>query len=384
MKLLLNVAAAVLFATPAFAACDLAAPDAKTAGLDCARAWMDANLRVNDIVTVGTHNSYKAAIPEKLMALVRGVSPSGGRGLDYAHLPLAQQLDGGARAIEIDVVYDPKGGMYAKPLGASATSEAMPEAWTAAMSAPGFKVLHIQDIDFHSVCATFVVCLRQLKDWSRAHPDHVPILVSLNAKDDAIALPGSVTPLKFDTAAYDALDAEILSVFSRDELITPDLVQGSAPTLRDAITTNGWPTLGTTRGKFLFALDEHGDKAKAYVGGRTSLEGRAMFVNMDDETAPQAGFIVLNEPDALAARIAADVGNNFIVRTRADADTVEARSNNTVRRDKALASGAQYISTDYMTPDTRFGAYEARMPAGVIAACNPLRRPERCAGLPVE
>ncbi|MBV9904010.1 MAG: acid phosphatase, partial [Alphaproteobacteria bacterium] len=243
--------------------------------------------------------------------------------------------------------------------------------------------LHIQDIDFHTVCVTFIDCLNELKTWSKAHPDHVPILVSLNAKEDSIPLPGSTTPLKFDAAAYDALDAEIMSVFSREELVTPDQVQGGAATLRDAVETTGWPTLGATRGKFLFALDEHGDKMKTYIGGRKSLEGRVMFVNAD-ESMPQAGFLVLNEPDTLAARIADDVAKNFVIRTRADADTVEARTNTTVRRDKAFASGAQYISTDYMHPDTRFGPYEARMPAGVIAACNPLRKPERCGGLPIE
>ena len=107
-----------------------------------------------------------------------------------------------------------------------------------------------------------------------------------------------------------------------------------------------------------------------------------MFVNAPEDS-PAAAFLVLNETTD-NPRIAADVAKNFLVRTRADADTVEARSNTTARRDAALASGAQYVSTDYMHPDTRFGPYQARMPAGVIAACNPQRRPERCAGLPVE
>ena len=364
------------------AACNLNAADAAGAGQGCARAWMDANLHLNDIVTVGTHNSYKAAIPDKLMTLVKMGSARTALGLDYSHLPLAQQLDDGARAIEIDVVYDPKGGMYAHPAGAAMTGEVMPADWTAAMARPGFKVLHVQDIDFHAVCITFVACLKELKAWSKAHPDHVPILVTLNAKDDAIPLPGSVTPLKFDAAAYDALDAEILSVFSHSELVTPDSVQGDVPTLREAILTKGWPALGATRGKFLFALDESGAKIVPYMGNRRSLEGRVMFVNAPEDS-PAAAFLVLNETSD-NPRIAADVAKNFLVRTRADADTVEARSNTTARRDAALASGAQYVSTDYMHPDTRFGPYLARMPDGVIAACNPQRRPERCAGMPVE
>ena len=383
MRLLFGVLTAlVLSAAPACADCDLQAADAAAAGPGCARAWMDENLRLNDLVTVGTHNSYKTAIPDKIMALVRMGASSEARGLDYSHVPLTEQLDDGARAIELDVVYDPEGGLYARPAGAAMTGEPLSDDFVATMSKPGFKVLHIQDIDFHSVCLTFVACLQELKAWSKAHPDHIPILITINAKDDSIPMPASVTPLKFDTAAFDALDKEILSVFSPDELLTPDVVQGGAPTLRDAILTDGWPKLGAVRGRFLFALDESGDKLAAYIGGRRSLEGRVMFVNTTED-APQAAYLTLNETSDIP-RITADVQKNFLVRTRADADTVEARANDTSRRDKALASGAQYVSTDYMHPDTRFGPYQARMPAGVIAACNPQRRPERCAGLPVE
>ncbi|HXC55269.1 MAG TPA: phosphatidylinositol-specific phospholipase C1-like protein [Rhizomicrobium sp.] len=383
MRVLIGAAAALmLMAAPARADCNLAAPDAAAAGPACARAWMDQNLHLNDIVTVGTHNSYKAAISDKIMALLKGVAPRQAAGLDYSHLPLAEQLDDGARAIEIDVAYDPKGGLYAHPAGAAMTGEPVSDAYVAAMSQPGFKVLHVQDIDFHAVCITFVICLRELKTWSGAHPDHVPILITLNAKDDAIPMPNSVTPLKFDTAAFDALDAEVLSVFSRSELVTPDQIQAGAPSLRDAVLAHGWPTLGATRGKFLFALDESGDKIAAYQGGRKSLEGRVMFVNAPEDS-PAAAYLTLNETSDIP-RITADVQKGFLVRTRADADTVEARTNDTARRDKALASGAQYVSTDYMHPDTRFGPYLARMPAGVIAACNPQRQPERCAGLPVE
>jgi hypothetical protein len=383
MRILFGAAAALLLsATPAFAACDLAAPDAKAAGPGCARAWMDKNLHLNDIVTVGTHNSYKMAIPGKIMSLIRFGSKKAARELDYSHLPLAQQLDDGARAIEIDVVYDPQGGLYDHPAGAGMTGEDLSAEFKATMAKPGFKVLHVQDIDFHSVCLTFVACLTELKTWSAAHPDHVPILVTLNAKDDEIAMPGSVTPLKFDTAAFDALDAEILSVFSRDELVTPDQVQGNAPTLRDAVLTKGWPTLGETRGKFLFALDEEGAKIAAYIAGRKSLEGRVMFVNAPEDS-PAAAYLTLNETTDIP-RITDDVRSGFLVRTRADADTLEARANDTSRRDKALASGAQYVSTDYMHPDLRFSPYQARMPDGVIAACNPVRAAGKCAGIPVE
>ena len=107
-----------------------------------------------------------------------------------------------------------------------------------------------------------------------------------------------------------------------------------------------------------------------------------LFVNTD-EASPAAGYITLNEHSD-APRITADVKAGFVVRTRADADTVEARSNDTTRRDAALASGAQYVSTDYPHPDTRLSDYQARLPGGAITVCNPVRAADKCAGIPVE
>jgi hypothetical protein len=83
--------------------------------------------------------------------------------------------------------------------------------------------------------------------------------------------------------------------------------------------------------------------------------------------------VTLNEPIEQQARIAAAVKAGIIVRTRADADTVEARTNDRKRQDVAFATGAQYVSTDYMTPDTRFSSYEAHLPGGGTARLDPVR-----------
>jgi hypothetical protein len=363
-------------------ACGPRAAHAKAAGPGCARVWMDRNLRLNDVMTVGTHNSYKQAISPRLYALIRAGHPAADA-IDYHHPTLTAQLDDGARGLELDVAYDPLGGRFAHPIGPKLTGEAPPSDFDQVMAKPGFKVMHIQDIDFRSSCLTFVICLRTIKAWSDAHPDHIPILISINAKDDKSPVPGGVDALKFDTAAYDALDAEVRSVLAPKDLITPDDVQGRYPTLREAVTHDNWPTLGASRGKILFALDEDPPKVAAYRGPRKSLEGRVMFINTD-ETSPAAAYLTLNEALTDTAHIIRDVKANFLVRTRADADTVEARKNDVRRRDLALTSGAQYVSTDYRHSETRFSAYEVRLPASKIAVCNPQRRPERCDGLEME
>jgi hypothetical protein len=311
------------------------------------------------------------------MALIRSVAPNGWQGLDYSNVPLREQLDDGARALELDLVYDPEGGRFAHPAGARIAAVPVSADYVAAMSKPGFKVLHIQDVDYTSNCLTFIACLTMIRDWSQEYPGHAPILITMNTNDAKSRTPGGTDELPFDETAYRALDAEIRSVFPPRELVTPDDVQGGFPTLREAVREHGWPRLGWARGRLLFALDEEAPHIAAYLGKRATLRGRVLFLNVPEDS-PFSAYITLNEA-ADVARITADVKAGLIVRTRADADTVEARSGDTRRRDAALASGAQYVSTDYRHP--RRGA---RLPGANVTVCNPQRRPERCAGIAIE
>ena len=347
--------------------CDLEHPSGQPG---CTRAAVDA-LPMNAIQTIGTHNSYKAAIAPKEMALLKSINPKTAASLDYAKPSLTTQLEAGARQLELDYVYDPQGGRYATPLGLKLAKDAAEAPYDAApMMAPGLKVMHVPDIDYRSVCATFVSCLTEVRAWSRAHPDHVPILIIMNLKDDNIPFPGAVPLLPFDAKAMASIDAEIRSVFPDAELITPDKVQGRAASLREAVATKGWPKLKAARGKVMFAMDEGPEKTGRYLGPNGSLRGRVMFVNVE-ESSPAAGYITLNEPVEQAERIRRAVAAGLIVRTRADADTVEARSNDRARQEAAFASGAQYVSTDYMEPDPRLGPYEAHLPGGGVARRAP-------------
>jgi hypothetical protein len=374
----LFAAGLLLLFSHARADCDLttwqAPRDAK-----CTREWMDENLHVNDLLSIGTHNSYKMAIPEAEMAQLRARSSRGAIVLDYSHKPLAEELDGGARQLELDVYYDPQGGRFADPLAPRTLGQRLDAAVTAELAKPGFKVMHIPDLDFRSTCIRFVTCLQTIKAWSDAHPDHTPIVILINAKDDRAAGINGAEVLKFDAAAFDALDAEVASVFSDKQLITPDQVQGKHKTLREAVRAGGWPKLRDARGRVFFALDEAPAKVAMYRGERKSLEGRRMFVNID-EASPAAAYITLNEPLQDASRIREAVETGLIVRTRADADTLEAREGKTERRETALRSGAQYVSTDYMQPDPRFGKYSVSLPDGVTTVCNPVRAKRRCGG----
>lgn len=376
---ILLAAATLALVGPAAAqsGCALKAADARAAGHGCARAWMDANLKLNDLMAVGTHNSYKTSAPPAVLAML---SASSQITLDYGHRPLVEQLDAGARQLEIDVYYDPQGGRFAEPARLKQAGITVDPAIVAAWKRPGFKVMHVVDADVLSSCVTLTACLTIIRDWSAAHPDHTPILLMFNTKTDRSSAPGGTNALPFDAAAFDALDAEVRSVIPAKAMITPDDVQGRYPTLREAVLAGNWPTLGAARGKVLLALDEGPEKVAIYRGARKSLEGRVFFVNTD-EASPAAAYLTLNDPLTEGDRIKAAVKAGFIVRTRADADTKEARVNDTRRREAALASGAQWVSTDYLWPDARFpGGYSVRLPAPAAALCNPVRAVVRCAG----
>ena len=78
------------------------------------------------------------------------------------------------------------------------------------------------------------------------------------------------------------------------------------------------------------------------------------------------------------------IAQGYVVRTRADADTVESRTNDTGPRDAAIASGAQWVSTDYPVPDPRFSDYMVAIPDGHPARCNPINAPAACRSVALE
>jgi hypothetical protein len=307
------------------------------------------DLPINKVQLIGSHNSYKQAIDPNLLALLKKDHPEAVRGLEYSHVSLSEQLTLGLRNLEIDVYADEKGGKYSHPRGLEWEGEHPPYDPDGEMNKPGFKVLHVQDIDFRTNCLTFAGCLKELRAWSDQHKDHYPVFITMNTKDQAIKDHAELTqPEKFTDVVFDRLDKEILDNLGRGYLITPDDIRGSFPSLESAVLSGHWPTMGQARGKFIFILDEKGEHFKAYVKGHPSLKNRVLFADAPAGT-PEAAFMILNDPQkpAEAARIKDMVRMGYIVRTRADADTEEARRNDKSRFGAACHSGAQIITTDY-------------------------------------
>lgn len=299
---------------------------------------MDGDLRVDALQAEGTHNSYH-------------VQPrSAPSEWQYTQAPLDEQLASqGVRAIELDVWWTPRCGRY--------------------------RVYHAPVVDAVSTCDWLTDCLQVVRDWSDAHRGHQPMFIQLEIKHVFSAATAE--------AELSALDAELLSVFPADAIITPAGVRSTRASVRQALDTDGWPTLGFARGRVMFFLDNRGDAfADAYTHGGADLEGRVAFAP-GAPSDPFAAIAVLNDPvpdhDAIVAALAA----HMLVRTRADSDGVEARANDTSRLTAALASGAHIISTDFPAPVTGLD-YSVDIPGGMPARCNPVTAPAGCTPTDIE
>lgn len=298
---------------------------------------MDDAVGLNQIQVIGSHNSYHISNFDQ----IGGLSPAAAA-LDYTHDPLPEQLDEGLRTLELDVWLLDDGELH---------------------------VQHFPDFDAISTCDLFTNCLTQVQAWSAANPDHVPLGILVEVKGN---------PETYGAAGMDQIDDDIRSVFAEDELITPDDVRGDAPTLAEAVP-EGWPTLGESRGRVMFAMDNEDAVRDLYTDGHESLEGRVLFTS-SAEGRPDAAFIKRNDPTGSLADIQRLVAAGYIIRTRADADLLLAQNGETEDRENAFASGAQWVSTDYPATEdpAPHSGYTVAFPDGTFARCNPVNAPDGC------
>jgi hypothetical protein len=295
-----------------------------------------AGLRLHQLQAMGTHNSYHVS------------SGSSVKDLDYTHKPLPEQLDAGARQFELDLNFTTPG-------------------------AP-IEVYHLGLVDQMSNCPLLKDCLQALRGWSEGRPGHHILYVMLELKT-------AYNAVLWDELLAD-LEAELLAVWPREDIVAPDDVQGDAATVREGLAANGWPTIDASRGKILFVLHDGGNWRDSYVAAGTG--GRLLFPDaFGDLAAPFAAVHTINDPIGDAAAIAAAVDAGHLVRTRADADLVEPLAGDDSRAMAALASGATFISTDYPPPMGEVD-YVFEIPGGTPSRCNPRAAPADCTPADIE
>ena len=349
-----------------------------------ASAQSDAELRLNQIQIIASHNSYKKRPSEKELKFLMKVKDKLGKennpiALDYGHLPFDSQFTYfNVRGLEIDINNDPKGGFFYKRKINAFVHGLKQKSGVEELKKPGLKVLHIKDVDYETNYYTFKQSLLALKKWSDEHPNHLPMFINIESKNGApgdenglLRFVGFKRGIRFDLAACDSIDAEIKSVFGDDlkGVLTPDHARGSHATLDEMASANDWPLLSACRGKVLFAME--GGAVENYLVNHTSLKGRAMFV-YSEPGRPEAAFVKRNNSTRDKEKIKELVKQGYIIRTRSDAETWEARSNDYTDMNNAFESGAQITSTDFYQPDLRFSTFQVKFPEGGPGRKNPI------------
>ncbi|MEL0641761.1 Ca2+-dependent phosphoinositide-specific phospholipase C [Pseudoalteromonas aliena] len=321
---------------------------------------------------IGSHNSYKKILNVGVKHKLNDLNSKLMASIDYGHSPITKQLNSGVRHLEIDVLKDPNGDLYIKPWANSfATAPLFNELEKKQLATPGFKVMHIPDIDVQSHCVLLSGCLNTLKTWSEANPQHFPIVVMLNVKETRSDLVLGNNPLKFTSKDYYLLD-EVIRKSLPSSLFTPDNLRKIPLSLNQTVVKFGWPSTRALAGKFIFLFDGNTQQSALYKQNRPSLKGASMFANYD-ESEPEAAFMVVNNPTLNFYKIQQLVLKGYMVRTRADATLSATNSQRTIQFNAAKSSGAQVISTDFIpgSPQQARFNYVVQFDEGHLVRTNP-------------
>jgi Phosphoinositide phospholipase C, Ca2+-dependent len=300
-----------------------------------------AELRLNQLQWIGTHNSYH-------------IEPSPNEAfpdLAYSHQPLPEQLAMGLRFFELDIQTP------AKRRGTSATSE--------------LEVFHVVGIDEGTHCRAFRLCLQQIGDFVEENPHAGPVFVQLELK-----LQKGVRGQQIANTLM-AVNAEIVQTIGRAGLLVPSDIADKPTSLRSSVQSGGWPLASQASSKIIFILNSSDRVTEIYLRMLRADFRKVMFPALEDRTDPRAA--VINTFD-LSSDIACQASQSGqLVITYADWRTTAARNNDTSQRDAAFKSGAQLIATDFPVPDLRKSSYQVSFSDGLVSTSNPyLRKRQTC------
>lgn len=329
--------------------------------------------RVSSLRFLGSHNSYHIAPDAVAANLIRLVAPDGARQLDYTHPPLTEQLEQwGLRQFEWDLYLDSEGGRFASP-AAWLTAQRQefdvpPFDPNGEMEQPGIKILHAPDFDYRSHNHSLRDGLRELRRWSESQPGHEPVFMLLELKDESY-LP-STRPEAWEPEGLVHLEREILEELPRESIFAPRDLAADFPTLREAVTERGWPTLAELLGKVVFLLDNEGRVRNRYLDLPGGYRDRLLFTSVAADH-PAAAWMKRNDPIGQEVEIKRLVAQGFMVRTRADAGLAPrllesaTPTERTAQRDAAFRCGAQLISSDFACDSSSAPDYGVRQGSGV-------------------
>lgn len=219
-------------------------------------------------------------------------------------------------------------------------------------AAPGDWFVFHEDYPFmrRSSCQQLSDCLGQLAAFHTAVPQHEPVTLWIDLKDDVGGDHGAR-----------ALDALLASRLGRDTLVTPATLVtrcAGATSARDAVTREGcgFPTLGELRGKFVVAVTGGSDCAASSDNPLRRYRGdapgeRLAFVAPDADahcpvrTYDQQGHVVFLNMAFGHRGQAAEVRERGLV-ARVFGGGMRGGLNTARDFDAARRTGAQHLATD--------------------------------------
>ncbi|MBQ8576231.1 MAG: hypothetical protein IJ447_09330 [Clostridia bacterium] len=291
------------------------------AGFDVQKAYADG-VKFNEVAYIATHNSYQLESVSAYQKIYRDIETVSfglfnGDAPLYCSDTLTEQFNIGVRSIELDIETVVDG------------------------DSVSFVCSHSPLLDMTSSCYDFSLALEEIKMWSDANPDHLPITIIIEPKEIFIPDDG----MKFLNIEYLNKFDELLRDVLGDKLITPAEMMGEHVSLKEMREADDWMTLEDAAGRVAVLLHDTIVTDK-YIEQDETIKTQAMFpmLRYKDRDKSYASFLIANEPEEVAEYSHELVyEKNIIVRTMVDTFG----SYNEEDRRGSLESGVQILSTDY-------------------------------------
>lgn len=285
------------------------------------QAELNGGLKFNELRYTATHNSYQTESIDEIKQLYRKLSELtfglvAANTADFISPTLTEQLNSGIYSLELDIeVFDRDGDI-------------------------SFTCMHAPQIQMTTSCYDLELAMKEIKMWSDNNPNHLPVTIIIEPK--GLFLP--MENMQSLNLEYAKVLDEMLERALGDTLFTPADMLRDYESFGEMRAADDWCEVKDMLGKVLILMHECSTTEK-YIALDESLKSQAMFPMLREEDIERdcASFLLLNDPRESFEGIENAVENKLIVRTRADKFTEVTAE----RREKAFASGAQIISTDY-------------------------------------
>ncbi len=273
---------------------------------------LDDSIKLNDVQYLASHNSYKkkgSNIGHFFVGL--GSNFDEAKAMNYHNKTLTDQLFSGIRSFEFDV----------------------------RLRNDTFMLTHVPLVDNSSVAPQLAYALEEIKLFSTYHPNHFPIIILMEIKDDWMMLDPALRTI--GSSELNTLN-ELVKNTMGHHLFSPIDVIIDQLSLKASIEMHGWPSIQSLLGKVMFVLHA-GSFVEPYVALDEDLSSLHMFpsVYADQTHRHYTSFIIENNP--LSTMIPTWVQSHFIVRTRIDSELIIKPE----ERIQGVLSGAQLLTSDY-------------------------------------